>query len=537
MTDAFIAPGSRSTPVALALTARESLAVHIFHDERSASFAALGHGLASGRPAVVLCSSGTAGTHFHGAVVEADLSSVPMIVVTADRPPKLWNVGAPQVIDQTHLFGDVVRSFVEPGVPSAVDALTWRPLASQVWNAAVGATGWPGPVHLNVSFDDPLVGIAGELPEGRPGGGPWHRLAPVVPQADLDGLAGRLVGREGVIVAGGGTSDPGGVVALASHLGWPILADHRSGCRRSGVSVNHFDALLRDASFASAHSPQVILRFGQILSSKALSQWIAGSGADVVVAQTGRFPSDPEHVATTILPEAGLAMALLERLPATLTPARTAEAWLAADGAADAAITQVLSESPVNDAAIARATLESVPRGGAIVMSSSMPVRDVEWFGGARTAIRAFSNRGANGIDGVVATATGIALTGPATTLLIGDVAFLHDASSLTALARRDLDLTIVVVDNDGGGIFSFLPQADALPTVRFEQLFGTPHGTDLAALAAAHGITVERWGDASEPAVDLAPRGLRIVLAQTDRKTNVDLHDRLVQAVSAAIT
>lgn len=529
LTDAFIAPGSRSTPLALALAGQPNIAVHIFHDERAASFAALGHGLATGKPAIVLCSSGTAGTHFHAAVVEADLSSVPMLVVTADRPPELWDVGAPQVIDQTHLYGNVVRAFLEPGVPDDAQAGSWRSLAATAWIAATGAADWPGPVHLNLSFADPLVGEAGSLPPGRDAGAPWHRHEAARPEPDLADIAGRLVGRSGVIIAGGGTSDPAAVLMLAQRLGWPVLADHRSGCRRADVSISCFDALLRDADFAEAHRPQVILRFGQILSSKSLSQWIASGDADVIVARTGRILSDPERVARTQVAEPGLAVALLERLPGSLTPARTLTTWRAADDAAQAAMDADLATQGWSEPAIARAVLNSIGPDAALVLASSMPVRDVEWYGGAKTGIRVFSNRGANGIDGVVSTAAGVAVSGLPTTVLIGDVAFLHDSTALIALSERDLNLTIVVTDNDGGGIFSFLPQQELLGADRFEQLFGTPHSTNLTALAQAHGIGVEEWG---EKLPDLTPRGVRVIIARTDRTANVAHHAALNNAV-----
>jgi len=534
LTYAAVAPGSRSTPMALALAAQDNIAVHVFHDERAGAFAALGHGLATGKPAVVLCSSGTAGTHFHAAVVEADLSSVPLLVVTADRPPKLWDVGAPQVIDQTHLYGDVVRAFLEPGVPDSADANIWRSLAATAWNAATGSAQWPGPVHLNLSFADPLVGESGALPPGRDAGAPWHQglrhHQPLSSGEDVASIAGRVVGRTGVIVAGGGTSDPAAVLALAQRLGWPVLADHRSGCRRADASISCFDALLRDPQFAESNRPQVILRFGQILSSKALSQWIAASDADVIVARTGRVPSDPERVAQTFITEAGLAIALLDRLPPTMTPAPTLKVWKEADKEATAAMDPVLAGQGWSEPAMARAVLNSIGPDDALMLSSSMPVRDVEWYGGPRTGIRVFSNRGANGIDGVVATAIGIATTGLRTTVLIGDVAFLHDSTALIALAGRNLNLTIVVCDNDGGGIFSFLPQRKQLADERFEQLFGTPHGTDLEALARAHGLTVEHW---TEDLPELTPRGVRIIIAPTDRAANVAHHDALNAAVA----
>lgn len=537
LTAAFIAPGSRSTPLALALSERTEIEIHVVHDERVAGFAALGRGLATGVPAVVLCSSGTAGTHFHGAVVEADLSAVPMLVCTADRPPELWGRGAPQTIDQTDLYGDVVRGFAEPGPPDDTDPATWRPLAAETYAAATGSR--PGPVHLNLSFRDPLTGTAGELPP------PIATLTtpPAVTAGsdEIDALAAMLVdddrvARRGVIVAGRGQSQPSAVLTLADRLGWPVIADHRSGCRVPGRPAR-FDTLLRDQTFAAARRPAVMLRLGEIVASKAVSQWIeasAAAGTTVIASRPFGRLIDPEQVATSTPHEARLIPMLLDRLPAEVTPSDEATIWAAADDSAEATIADVLAAvESVTEPEVARAVLGAVPAGGALVVSSSMPVRDIEWFGPNRgddtgSDIDVFANRGANGIDGIISTAIGVASSGRPTICLIGDVAFLHDSTALVALARRSLDLTIVVTDNDGGAIFSFLPQHELLEKERYEQLFGTPHGTNLAALARAHDLTVRSWDAAMSSPAGVTPDGITVVIAKTDRTTNLALHHRL---------
>ncbi len=534
---AFVAPGSRSTPMALALTANPAVALHLFHDERSAAFAALGHGLATGRPAVLLCTSGTAAAHFHAAVIEADLSSVPMLVCTADRPPELWDVGAPQTIDQSRLYGSSVRYFAEPGVPDVAAAHSWRSLASRVAAEATVWSGRPGPVHLNLSFRDPLVADAGALPPGRAGQRPWHEVnahptpkPPATPE--IEEVVGLLTSEgeavEGAIVAGANSPDPGNILALAELLGWPILADHRSGCRTGGNAITHFDALLRCQTFTAKLNPQVVLRFGESLASKALSQWLGATAANVMAITDRSRWSDPERVATTMLGGPWVPSQLLDALPAELTASAAGDRWRRADRQAAGAIDEVLSASD-GEIGIARAVVEGIAPGGALVLSSSMPVRDVEWYGPNRADIDVYANRGANGIDGVISTAIGVALTGRPTTVLIGDVAFLHDSTALIALAQRDVDLHIVVVDNDGGGIFSFLPQATQLATETYEQLFGTPHGTDLAALAQAHGIAVSPWG---------SPRsgGVSMSMTTSTRDANLDLHERVNAAVAAAL-
>lgn len=533
LTHAFVAPGSRSTPVALALIANPEIQVSLFHDERSASFAALGHALSTGVPSLVLCSSGTAGAHFFAAVIEADLSAVPLLVCTADRPPELWGRGAPQVIDQTELYGNKVRAFFEPGPPDDTDPAWWRGLAQQAWAAATGPT--PGPVHCNLSFRDPLTGTPGELPD--------RELATIATQAApaepdhsaAAGLGDELMGRTGVIIAGRGETPADEVLALAERLGWPVLADHRSGCRVPDHPnvVNYADALLRHQPFAESHHPDFVLRVGEILSSKALSQWLATDTSIVVSARPHRRRIDPEDIANIFVDEAGF----VASLTASLDDEREAVAdwlsqWTEADATAAAAIATTLNSAPQpNEIDIARATLAAVPTGGALVMSSSMPVRDIEWYGGARSDIAVYSNRGANGIDGVIATAVGVALTGVATVLLIGDVALLHDSSSLVDLAGRDIDLTIVVPNNDGGGIFSFLPQHQLLGRDDYEFLFGTPHGSDLVGLCRSHGLAVNEWP------TDLNPDGVQVVVARTDRAANLELHDNAVAAVAAALT
>ncbi len=550
-TSAFVAPGSRSTPLALALQADRRIRVQIFHDERAAGFAALGHAMATGQPSLVTCTSGTAAAHLHAAVIEADLSAVPLIVCTTDRPPELWDVGAPQTVDQTRLFGNAVRFYTEPGVAVEEMSGAWRSLGARLVAEATGGTGVPGPVHINLSFRDPLVAEPGPLPPGRSNNQPWHAdlrsvAGAAAGEAEVADVWARLRGLDGVLIAGQGTSDPASVLALGRALGWPVLADHRSGCRAENQAIAHFDPLLRSKRFAEARRPDVVIRFGQPLASKFLSQWLSGLEADTISALAQTDWIDPERIASLVVNEAGLARALLARIPADYRPSNEAEKWERADAIAEQAIVESLSAAGVvTEPGLARSVVQSVPEGGSLLVASSMPVRDVEWFAPNRRGIRVYANRGANGIDGLVATATGIALSGSPTTLLIGDVAFLHDSSALIALRDRPISLTIVVVDNDGGGIFSFLPQARQLDGETFERLFGTPHGTDIAALCRAHGLEVETWDEQdgaqpddgrAEARPQSAAGGVRVIVAKTTRAGNIADHDRLNEAVVTAI-
>lgn len=517
--------------MALAIAARPELRVDVFHDERSASFAALGSAAASGVPALLLCTSGTAATHFHGAVVEAHLSGVPMLVLTADRPPELRDVGAPQTIDQTKLFGDAVRWYHDPGVPDLAAAHTWRSLARHAVEATAGSHA--GPVHLNLPFREPLVGE------------PLPLTSPVLASPVIDSTAARdipadwlaaLSSTRGLIVAGRGVDDPAAVEALAVVTGWPVLADPRSGCRGSSVSVSAFDGILRDQAFADAHVPDVVVHLGEPPASKVTSQWLAASGAAHVRVSPRSGVIDPSH--TTTHRVVGSVSAFCASLAAGVTH-RADPAWSAswsdaashAEAAIDAAMRAV---DALDEPAVARVLSEL---DGYLVVASSMPVRDLEWFGASRQRATVWSNRGANGIDGTVATAIGIAAASDEpVTVLLGDVALLHDASSLTALAARDVTVRIVVVDNDGGGIFSFLPQAAALAADRFEQLFGTPHGTDLMALAQAHGLHAHVVRSADDLRRCLDRPGSQLVRVVSERAANVARHAELNAAIVAAL-
>ena len=521
---AVIAPGSRSTPLALALIAEPRIACHVVLDERSAAFMALGLAV-DGRPALVLCTSGTAAVNFHPAVVEAGLSDVPLLVCTADRPPELRGVGAPQTIDQVDLFGRAVRRSVDAPVPDDSDPATWRVLARSCLAAARGAGGTrPGPVHLNLPFREPLVGSAGPLPAASS-----HpedsRFPPSNPGELPDGL---LSGAGLVLVGGRHGCDHDEILDVADRLGWPVLADPTSGMRTRGA-VSTADAIVRSERFVAAHSPEVVLRIGRPAASKMLSTWVASIGCPVVqIGGPGRIDPDGNVVATTTLAEAA-------RSAGTPASPTWASAWRAADAAVLDAQSRLLCGPGLDDPTVARTVASCVADLGArLVVASSMPVRDLEWFGGP--AASAHSNRGANGIDGVVSTALGIAARGEVVVALVGDLAFVHDANALWGVADRDVDLRVIVVDNDGGGIFSFLPQADDPGGSTFEQLFGTPHGADIASLARAFGAAFEEVDSVDALVEALAQPGPRVIRVPSDRRLNVDVHRHLHEAATAAV-
>jgi 2-succinyl-5-enolpyruvyl-6-hydroxy-3-cyclohexene-1-carboxylate synthase len=524
---AVVAPGSRSTPMALAMAARDELAIHVFHDERVASFAALGLGLRESSnepavPALLLCTSGTAAANFLPAVVEAGLSEIPMIVLTADRPEELRGVGAPQTIDQIELYGSHVRWFHDPGVAHASEAGGWRQLASMMWLKSSD-----GPVHLNLPFREPLVGSAFELPVEITTIAAPTTTAPTEPVP-----AGFGVERGVILVGGLPGIDLDQVLELQTQTGWPIIADPISGLRHAST-VTTIDALLRDPEFADAWMPDVIVRVGRPSTSKLLSQWTTRAG--VTLVQVGGPGSiDPGRNVAAVC-------SICDLLAADhLT--RDGSTWLASwrehERVANAAIVSWLdSAASLTEPDVARTLAEHAATDSVVTVSSSMPVRDLEWFGGL--AAGAHSNRGANGIDGVMSTAVGRALSrGSMSTpnyVLIGDLAFVHDSNALIGLNRRSVDLRIVVVDNDGGGIFSFLSQASLLEHDRFEQLFGTPLGTDVLSLAGAHGVATATATTRAELIEQLSQPGPWVCRVPSDRAKNVEAHRAIHAAVSAA--
>jgi 2-succinyl-5-enolpyruvyl-6-hydroxy-3-cyclohexene-1-carboxylate synthase len=545
VTDVIVAPGSRSTPLVLAVAA-SGLRVHVHLDERSAGFFALGLGLATGRPAPVVVTSGTAAAELLPSVVEAHHARVPMIVCTGDRPPELHHVGAPQSIEQGRLYEGLLRWQADVGVVGDLPSSAWRSIGARSVAAAVG--GSPGPVQLNLGFREPLVGVphAGAVPPGRSGGRPWHAVGgrPTMSVAATTEATSLVSGRTGVIVAGGGVGDPAAVLALARALGWPVLATAESGCRGpspDGVVVAAFDPVLR--ALGAELRPDAVVHVGTLPASKVLSQWLTGLEAEVIVADPWGTWTDPERRATLLVTAVDLCQSLVGERPAP-APDGWGARWRSAEASAQQAISRVLARHPeLTEPGIARAVTAALPGSAALMAASSMPIRDVEWFGDPSMTCRVLANRGANGIDGIVSTTLGVAAgwAGPVVGLL-GDLAFLHDSGGLLGAVRRGLDCTLVVVDNDGGGIFSFLPQA-SLPTEQFELLWGTPHGADLAdlaALARAHGLpvaTVEATADVA-PAVlaGVAEGGVRLVLAHTDRQANVAVHDELNAAVAGAV-
>ncbi len=570
MRDVVACPGSRSTPLALAFRAHPGIRVRVLLDERAAGFFALGLARASRRATGVLVTSGTAAANLLPAAVEATLGRVPLVMLTADRPPELRDRGAPQAIDQVGLFG--VHAKWQADLPLFDATRETREHVRSVASRAVATAlaGPSGPVHLNIPFREPLVPDGDLRPRQPDGAEPPRPFTDVLAGSrtlgdrDVAGLAGRVAGAQRGLIVAGPQDDPelpAALARLAVTTGFPILADPLSGvrCGRHGRShvVARGDLLCRPGTWRDAHRPDLVLRFGAIPTSKALLALLADSAPVQVVVDGDGGYREPVLLPTTFVhaDAAVTAVALADAIEAGLRlPSPSRDAWLgdwvAADRVADAALRKWLAGVEFRGEAFEGAPFahlgELLPDGAILWAGSSMPVRDLDaWLAGSERAIRPLANRGANGIDGVISSALGAAAAaqGPVA-LVVGDVSFLHDMGALVATKLHDLSATIVLVNNDGGGIFSFLPQAAAdapyagLPA-HFEELFGTPHGVQLGPLVEALGARHRTLGAGELRAAlaeSLATPGVDVLELHTERGRNVELHREAAEAVAAAL-
>ncbi len=557
MRAACTSPGSRSTPLVLALAHEERLRCYSHIDERCSGFFALGLAKATGLPVAVTCTSGTAAAELLPAVIEAHEARVPLLVLTADRPPELRETGAGQTIDQIKLFGGAAKWFFEVGTHEAsAERLRWmRMLACRAYWRALDAA--PGVVHLNFALREPLVcedPLPSEELEARPDGRPLLTRTPTRALASEDLRSLQIpvaASRRGVVVAGRHERDtPLGeaTAAFCAAAGWPLLADPLSGARRGDAAVAHYDALLRDGSFAAGMTPDLVLRVGDLPTSKPLRTWLTGLLPHVPQAALDPEGSwqDPDSALCRVFAlEPAAALWELSDSPPAADP-EWLQTWRSADELAAEAILGVLA-GELTEPAVAAELGVLLPAEATLFVASSMPVRDIESFWPARPdPPRVLCNRGANGIDGTVSSAFGAAAAdqGPMV-LLIGDVALAYDIGGLLAHRRLDLDLTIVLIDNGGGGIFDFLSvgRSHAAQDVYTEHI-ATPTGLDFAQAAALYGLAHERVSDvfAFRAALERAiadgegRRATTIVEVQSERAANVELHARVWKAVANAI-
>jgi 2-succinyl-5-enolpyruvyl-6-hydroxy-3-cyclohexene-1-carboxylate synthase len=542
VTDAVLAPGSRSAPVALALAAAERagrLRLHVRIDERTAAFLALGLAKASGRPVPVLTTSGTAAAHLHAAVLEADASGVPLLALTADRPPELRATGANQTIEQTGLYGGAARWAADVGVPEAgreaAQNRYWRSLVAKALLTARGAlSADPGPVHLNLALREPLLpededgGLTGPW-AGRPDGAPWTSATPAHGATEVRPVRGRRT----LIVVGDGPAALGQEAAgLGAAFGWPVVAEPSSGAWTS-TAVRGGALLLGASSWLSEHRPDRVLVVGRPTLSRPVSALLADPGVRVeTVAAAPRWP-DAVRNSASVAPALGVGTGR-----EAVDGAWAAE-WQRAAARVGAAVDAVLDRSSgLTAARVARDVVAALPSGALLVLGSSTPVRDVDRLAVPRPDLTVLANRGVAGIDGTISTAVGAASVhgGPAFALM-GDLTFLHDLTGLLIGEGEPApDLTVVVPDNDGGGIFAQLEPGEDRHARDYRRVFGTPHGRDLVPVAEALGWAATRVSSADELPGALALGGPRVVVVRTDQRAEAALAVQLRAAAAAAL-
>ena len=531
---AAISPGSRSTPLAFALAAHPGIEAIPVLDERSAAFFALGMAKQDLRPVVLLCTSGTAGANYFPAVIEAREAGVPLIVITADRPPEMRDCASGQTIDQHRLFGVYAGFQHELAVPEASEPLL-RYLRQTIAHAVERALApRPGPVHLNAPFRDPLAplddgGATAEFAAGIDWDGFFEHLVPPPPISVRSEIPSIDPAARGLIVAGPAlTADPAGHAAevgrIAGKLGWPVLADGLSSARNHGAAVPHlvtrYDAILRAPAAAAALRPEIVLCLGEWPTSKVLRAWIEASGAPVLMATERPDSRDSLHGPTRRV-VIGL-RDLASGLPSAGAPSAYERLWSGYEARARGALDKRLeAEEALVEPKAAWLLGRHLPPGTFVSAANSMPVRDMEFVWPANDrSYRVFFSRGANGIDGTLSTALGVAQGGAPGVLLTGDLALLHDSNGFLIAPKFKGSLTIVLINNRGVGIFEHLPVAQFGPV--FEEFFATPQEVDFARLCAAHGvghIHVEDWAHFESLVSRLPPRGIRVLELAADRK------------------
>ncbi|MEA1904057.1 MAG: 2-succinyl-5-enolpyruvyl-6-hydroxy-3-cyclohexene-1-carboxylic-acid synthase [Actinomycetota bacterium] len=519
-----LSPGSRSAALAIAAVGHPGIETRVVIDERSAAFHALGRAKASGEPAALICTSGSAPAHYFPGVVEADMSSTPLVVISADRPVEMHGIGSNQTIDQTEFYGKKVRGFAHIEAPEPGEDLNdrWRSTVARLVQASKGVEGSPGPVQLNVAFREPTVPVgddgrstADRYPfgvEGRPGGGAWSvaRSSPVpIEPLDMDGT------NRAVVIAGDGYYDGPGLVREATRLGWPVLATVVSGLRGHDVVARYQHIL---AGGVPSHlQPSAAIVVGSIGPGDRLERLASGAARELRLDRWGRN-LDPSHTADAVL-HTDPVLSLEGVTGGAGTVWR--ESWLEADSA----VTAVLDPGDhLSGAAVAEA-LNDIGWGW-LVVGSSLAIRDADAH--VRKAGRVVANRGASGIDGFVSTALGVASQGERVLAVTGDLSFLHDSNGF--INDADDDLVVIVVDNDGGGLFDLLPQARHAPD--FERLFIAPHGRDIGAVARLHHlgyVKVANAGELVEHANSALEAGGRTVIhVPVDRDTDLSVRASL---------
>lgn len=529
-----ISPGSRSTPLALAFASYKKIKVWIDIDERSAGFFALGIAKEANEPVALLCSSGTAAANYFPAVIEAHYSRVPLIVLTADRPHELREVGAPQTIDQIKLFGDFVKRFEEMALPEATPMML-RYVRNQADRAVQTAiSSFSGPVHVNFPFREPLVpDFSVENVWGTKEQYPSHLTLPSEKGWDKQALASLFHNKKRVLLIAGpmGKASSEAIVQLARAWNIPILADPLSQLRHFSDPhvIATYDALMKSKKVRDRLGVDLIIRFGAMPVAKPIHQLLNEQSIPQLIIDEQVSFRNPSHETAHYL--YGNPTAIAEDLATWKW--QGSRQWLAWWQEVNAQAKSLLSNrddvTSLTEGDAVFAIREEIPEGSILFASNSMPIRDVDtfWFDQPKKVLIA-ANRGANGIDGIISTAIGMASGGKRVTLIIGDLSFLHSMNGLMLAKRYQLPLTIVVVNNDGGGIFSFLPQAQE-EEKSFELLFGTPQGIEFKQAAQLFDVAYEQpnnWEAYRQALRESYQRaGCTIIELRTDRQQNVLWH------------
>lgn len=551
--NAVLCPGSRCAPLTLAFAQHPQIEAIPVLDERSASFFALGLARQQHRPVVLLCTSGTAGANFYPAVIEARESGVPLVILTADRPPELRHCHAGQAIDQVKLFGHYPHWQAELGLPSAEEAALayLRQTLLFAWEQAIAPTGHsPGPVHLNCPLREPLAPVADPavqaLGQGFDSEGFFGHLSPLtatelwspLPRGSWQDC------QRGLIIIGLAQPQDGeaygqAIAQIAARLGWPVLCDALNPMRGQASQlpglICHYDAILRNPEQQSSLAPDLVLRLGELPTSKVLRQWLAQLDCPQWIVSDRLENFDPLHGPSQPL-RCGLAQLAHQLQPAPPTSLSYRNQWCQLDQQAGQAIDQTMAAlDELREPKLPWLLSQTLAPETPLFVANSTPVRDMEWFwrGGDRQ-IQPYFNRGANGIDGTLSTALGIAHGNRPSVLITGDLALLHDTNGWLIAPRLRGHLTILLINNNGGGIFELLPIAAFEPP--FEEFFAMPQTANFSALCQTYGAAYEQiqtWEQLSQRLAQLPSQGLRLLELKTDRKTDRSWRSQLLNRLS----
>jgi 2-succinyl-5-enolpyruvyl-6-hydroxy-3-cyclohexene-1-carboxylate synthase len=552
VTDAVLSPGKRATLVAAAIERDGRIRTHVFVDERSGSFFALGLARKTGRPTLIWCTSGTAAAELYPAVIEASYAQVPLIVATGDRPVEQHSVRDWQSMDQTHLYGRATRWFFDFGTAEEGVSRHWRSMLSRAYFESVGGSGAAGPVHLNVPIREPF-GLDPEEPvAGRADGQPWHRhdvacLAPS--RAAVEELVEKARTQRGIFLLGANEVRIEDVHAAADALGWPVLAQTRSATHGTvSEVVGAADVLLRNESFMNAHTPDLIVHIGDplLISRPTMGYLKDFAGEEWSVEANPSWQGHAQKVTRIVASDLS---AFLREVASTATrhdDRSWLQAWTTADQAARQALSSILDgETELCESGLARALFATLPSPSNLFCSTSMPVRDIDWWSEPRDGVRVYANRGVSGLEGVTSTALGIAAASDPdekNVLLIGDLGALYDLNGLWASrgSSAELQLTIVLVDNNGGGIFRNFPIFQELGEELYQRVVTTPQDVDIQRVVRALDVdvvevdTIATLKTALIKSLDAG--GVRMIYCRTDAEKNLAMIKKIIGATNAAL-